>query len=56
MNEFPYTIKLVLFVAEAIIFVVLLIKSAKLAKVEEQEFLEGERVRIAGERANAPGR
>jgi len=55
MNEFPFTIKLVLFVAEAIIFVVLVVKSAKLANVEEQEFLEGEKVRISGGKAHAPG-
>lgn len=55
MNEFPYTIKVVLFAAEAIIFLVILIKSGKLATSEEQEFLEGEKVRIAGERAHAPG-
>ncbi len=43
MNEFPYTIKVVLFAAEAVLFLVLLIKSGKLVKVEEQEFLEGEK-------------
>ena len=47
MNEFPYTLKLVLFAAEAIIFLVILIKSGKLAKIEEREFLEGEKVRVA---------
>ncbi len=56
MNEFPFTIKVVLFVVEAVIFVAIVIKSAKLAKTEEHQFLEGEKVRIAGERARATGR
>jgi|GEM_PF-3805797 hypothetical protein len=56
MNEFPFTLKVVLFVVEAVIFVAILIKSGKLATTEEREFLEGERVRIAGERARATGR
>ena len=55
MNEFPFTIKLVLFVVEAILFLVLLIKSGKMVDVEEKEFLEGEKVRVAGGRAHAPG-
>jgi hypothetical protein len=55
MNEFPFTLKLVLFIVEAVIFLAILIKSGKLATLEEHEFLEGEKVRIAGERARAPG-
>jgi hypothetical protein len=43
MNEFPSALKVVLFAVEAILFLVLLIKSGKLAKIEEQEFLEGEK-------------
>jgi len=40
-DDFSFVLKLALFAAEAVIFIVLIIKSGKLAKIEEKEFLAG---------------
>jgi len=43
MNDFAFGWKIILFIAELIIFLVVAIKSAKLLIREEQEFLADEK-------------